>query len=220
MADQRFSSRRTRVFAASFLTACAAGAIASGTARADDAAPAKTDAPSGANAAPGKSDAPPPPPQAAALEAPEERTANNALYVEGLGPGLFYSLNYERDFDNVFGVRVGLDYVSITAVGDDGASANATFLAIPITFSYLGLGSLKHIFEVGAGGTILYASASANTIGGSSGGSGVGGIGTLILGYRYQPPHGGFMFRAGIAPLITSYGDFLPWPYVSLGAAF
>lgn len=227
MHDQRFSSRRTRIFAASFVAACSLGAATSQAARADDAAPAKIDAapakteatPSDANAAPANGNAAARP-QVASLEEPEERTANNALYVEGLGPGLFYSLNYERDFDNVFGIRAGIDYISIGATAADGSSANATFLAIPVTFSYLGIGSLKHIFEVGAGGTLLYASASANTVGGSSGGSGVGGIGTLILGYRYQPPHGGFMFRGGIAPLITSYGTFLPWPYVSLGAAF
>jgi hypothetical protein len=220
MDDQRFSSRRTRVFAASFLAICAVSA-ASERARADEPAPARAAAPSDANAAPSGGNAAPAQPQVASLEVPDERTANNAVYAEGLGPGLFYSINYERDFENVYGVRVGFSYVSLSETDNNGTSLNATFLSFPITFSYLGIGSLTHIFEVGGGGTVLYVSGTASTIGGSSSGSGVGGIGTLILGYRYQPPHGGFMFRVGIAPLITSYGDtFLPWPYLSLGGTF
>ncbi|HSY22854.1 MAG TPA: hypothetical protein VK841_12100 [Polyangiaceae bacterium] len=207
------------MFAASFLAICSVGA-ASARARADEPAPAKGAAPSDANAAPSDGSAAPAHPQVASPEVPEERTANDAVYAEGLGPGLFYSVNYEHDFENVFGLRVGLGYVPVSATNGDGASVNVSIVAVPITFSYLGIGSLKHIFEVGAGGTILYVSGTASTVGGSSSGSGVGGIGALILGYRYQPPHGGFMFRAGIAPLITSFGEFLPWPYLSLGAAF
>ena len=44
-------------------------------------------------------------------------------------------------------------------------------------------------------------------------------FGTVVLGYRYQPPDGGFFLRAGIDPIIGNFG-FLPWPYVGLGATF
>lgn len=170
-------------------------------------APATPAAPAAAPAAP------------AAEAAPTERTANNVIYIEGLGPGLLYSLNYERVFQPV-SVRLGVDYFSISATNADGSSASATFLAIPITISYLGLGSLKHMFEIGAGGSILYFGGAVNTLGNTTHGSAVSGLGTIILGYRYQPPDGGFFLKAGLSPLITGSGSFLPWPYVGLGATF
>jgi hypothetical protein len=169
--------------------------------------------------------APPPKPAEANNTAPPapagekgERTANNALFVEGLGPGLLYSINYERTFSE-FALRVGFDYFSLSA-SNQGTSASAAFLAVPLTFSYLGIGSLKHIFELGGGAALLYFGGSVNTLGNSTSGSAVAALGTLIVGYRYQPPDGGFFFRAGLSPLISSAGGFLPWPYLSLGATF
>ena len=44
--------------------------------------------------------------------------------------------------------------------------------------------------------------------------------GHLNLGYRLQPPQGGFMLRTGISPLIGQGLGFLPWPYIGLGATF
>jgi hypothetical protein len=45
-------------------------------------------------------------------------------------------------------------------------------------------------------------------------------LGTLNFGYRYQPVDGGFSFRAGVSPIITS-DQFLPyWPYLSFGYSF
>ena len=73
---------------------------------------------------------------------------------------------------------------------------------------------------MGAGGALLYFGGSVNTLGNKTTGSAVAGIGTLILGYRYQPPDGGFFLRAGLSPLISSAGGFLPWPYLGLGATF
>jgi hypothetical protein len=188
--------------------------LASGpTARADEAAPPVAASASASTAAP-------PAPAAQEPESKEERTANNAAYVELLGPALLYSVNYERTFADVYALRIGLEYFSLSATNTNGTSASATFLAVPLTFSYLGIGSLKHIFEIGAGGALLYFGGSVNTLGNSTSGSAVGGLGTLIFGYRYMPPKGGFMFRAGISPLISSTGGFLPWPYASFGATF
>jgi hypothetical protein len=159
-------------------------------------------------------------PAPAAEAAPTERTANNALYVELGGPGLIYSLNYDRAIGPI-GARIGIEYWSLSASAG-GSSSSVTWLNFPISVSYLGIGSLKHMFEVGAGVDISYFSAGASILG-ASGGSGsasaVTAWGTIILGYRYQPPDGGFFLRAGIDPLIGS-GFFLPWPYVGLGATF
>lgn len=161
---------------------------------------------------------PPPPPPAPPEAAPTERTANNALYIELLGPALLYSLNYDHTFGPV-AARVGIEYWSLSASSGTGSSSSVTFLSFPVTVSYLGIGSLKHIFEIGAGAEITYFGGSTSVLGASSSGSAVTAWGTLILGYRYQPPDGGFFLRAGISPLIGS-GFFLPWPYVGLGATF
>jgi hypothetical protein len=166
---------------------------------------------------PPPANAPPPPSAPPSEAAPTERTANNALYIELLGPGLLYSLDYDRTFGPV-AARVGIEYWSLSASGGSGSSS-ATFLSFPVTVSYLGIGSLKHIFEIGAGAEITYFGGSASVLGASSSGSAVTAWGTILAGYRYQPPDGGFFLRAGISPLIGS-GFFLPWPYVGLGATF
>ncbi len=142
--------------------------------------------------------------------ATESRKAENALYVELLGPGLLYSVNYNRAFGDV-AARVGVGYLS---------SGGGTFLAIPLTISYLGLGSKRHMFELGAGVTIYYVNADSGMFyAGSSGASAATVVATGILGYRFQPPNGGFSLRVGLSPLISQNG-FLPWPHLGLGATF
>ena len=42
-------------------------------------------------------------------------------------------------------------------------------------------------------------------------------IGTVTIGYRWQPTDGGFMFRVGLSPAFNKE-EFIPfWPYLSLG---
>jgi hypothetical protein len=158
------------------------------------------------------------PAQAAPAEAsPTERSANNALYVELLGAGLFYSLDYDRAFGPIAG-RIGIGYFSISS-NSGGSGASASFISIPVTVSYLGIGSLKHMFEVGAGVSINYFSGGASFVNVSTTTSVTEVYGTVVLGYRFQPPDGGFFLRAGVDPIIGNFG-FLPWPYVGLGATF
>lgn len=183
---------------------------------------------------------PPPPEQdkPAAMTAPppsfantrsEERTANNVLYAEGLGAGIFYSINYERVFGDFSG-RVGFGYASVgvsatNGTGTSGGSASASFLAVPITVSYLGIGSKKHMFEVGGGATIFNEGANAsafNTDSSSHGsGSSTAVLGNVITGYRLQPPDGGFFLRAGLNTILGGTSlPVLPWPYIALGGTF
>jgi len=167
---------------------------------------------------------------AAAAEAEEEaekRPAKNSIYAEGLGPGLLYSINYDRLIIDDLAVRVGFSYMSFGA-SSGSSSASASFLSFPITASYLGVGSAKHILELGGGADIVYATGSASGVGVSTSGSGVGAAGTVLIGYRLQPPNGGFNFRVGLSPMFgpgfnlsgsTSFGV-LPWGYLSLGGTF
>jgi hypothetical protein len=152
-------------------------------------------------------------------KAPEqERTANNALYVELLGAGLFYSINYDRRIGDL-ALRGGLMYFSLSSgTTSTGDSASASWVGVPLSVSY-NIGSVKHSFEVGAGITIHHISGTASSLGVESTGSATQVLGHAILGYRYQPPQTGFFLRAGLSPIVGS-GVFLPWPHCGLGATF
>jgi hypothetical protein len=160
-------------------------------------------------------------------EPDEERTANNAVYLEGLGPALFYSINYDRSFGD-FAARVGFGYISVSATsssGDTQQTASASFFAVPITVSYLGVGSKRNMLELGAGATIFHVGAGASGFDTSSSSS-ANGSATIVLpvgivGYRYQPPGGGFLLRTGVSPVFAGSSiPVLPWPYLALGGAF
>ncbi|MGE3669493.1 MAG: hypothetical protein AB7K71_07525, partial [Polyangiaceae bacterium] len=45
-------------------------------------------------------------------EAPSTRSAKNSLYIELLGNGGLYSLNYERNLTDDVAARVGFSYIS------------------------------------------------------------------------------------------------------------
>jgi hypothetical protein len=182
---------------------------------ADARPPAAADAPAGSTAS--------------HAEAAPERTANNALYAEGLGSALFYSINYDRTIGD-FAARIGFGYLSVSAGatsadGTSGSSASASFLAVPITVSYLGIGSKKNIFELGLGATIFHVGAGASAFNADSKESASAGttfaFATGIVGYRFQPVDGGLIIRTGIAPIFGgSLVPVLPWPYLALGGVF
>ncbi len=161
--------------------------------------------------------------------ADEERTAKNVLYIEGGGPALLYSLNYERTFGDFSG-RIGLMYFSVSASGESsdgssGGSASAAFLGVPLEVNYLGIGSKKNMLELGIGATIFHAGEGASAFGAGSKTSASAGATWVwpnaIVGYRYQPPDGGFVFRAGLAPMVApGLIAFIPLPYLALGGAF
>jgi len=160
----------------------------------------------------------PPPGYYAPPPESQERTANNGLYVEGLGPGLFYSFNYDRAISDI-SVRAGIGYVSVSA-STTTSSAKAYILTVPISINYIGIGSKKHIFELGGGATIVSLGAGVSSLNvESQNESTTAVLGHLNIGYRLQPPNGGFMLRTGVSPIIGA-GGFLPWPYIALGATF
>ncbi len=191
---------------------------------------------------------PPPPPQygvqaqvgvpvvvgvgvAAPVADASHRTAMNSINVEGLGPGLLYSINYERLVINDLAVRLGFSYTSWGASTSD-ASASLSWITIPITASFIGIASGSNALELGGGATLIWASGSGCGLTSCGSGSGVGVWGSVFAGWRVQPPNGGFQFRLGLSVLIgpglgfstdASKADdigFLPWPYISLGYSF
>ncbi len=166
---------------------------------------------------------------AAAPAGAEEREARNAIFAEGLGPGLAYSVNFERLVEQDFALRLGVSYLSISASAG-GAAASASWLSIPVTASYLGIGSGNHSLEIGAGATLIRAGGSGTSMGISATGEGMTVWGTALIGWRRQPPEGGFQFRLGLCALVGKGLGFdaqdpsalgvVPWLYMSMGAAF
>lgn len=164
----------------------------------------------------------------------QERTAVNSVFAEGLGPGLLYSLNYERTLENDFGLRVGVSYMSFSGSVSSGAGSLSTasvgWVSVPVVASYLGIASGNNVLELGLGGIFTHASGDAT--GGGISATGAGNVlwGTAVIGYRRQPVNGGFMFRVGLSALAgkglgLSAQDpqkigVVPWPYISFGSTF
>ncbi len=132
-----------------------------------------------------------------------------SVYFEILGPGILYSGNYDtrfQDTPNGLGGRIGASFISI----DD-----ESLFTLPVMINYL-LGREGKYFEIGLGATYLRNNDNGDIIFEETDDI----IGTMVFGYRSQPIDGGFMFRAGFAP-IFSEGDFIPYyPYLSLGYTF
>ncbi|MES1245727.1 MAG: hypothetical protein ABUT39_29240 [Acidobacteriota bacterium] len=128
---------------------------------------------------------------------PATPAARNAVFVELLGNGGVYSLNYERMLTDHLGLRVGY------AAWDSPLLFEGTppdrYRTVPVTMSYL-LGNGERKLELGGGVTF--------------------GQGTLdrsfdtrrdfsfhnltaIVGYRSQPRDGGYLFRVGATPFYS-----------------
>jgi len=158
------------------------------------------------------------------------REAKNAIYVDLLGPGLFYSVNYDRVLTDDLSARIGFSYLSLGASASDGAgttvSESFSYWAVPLTVSYLGIGSPNNMFEVGGGGVLLDVKGSGLVDAEGENVDAQGNIDTMLFGltalagYRHQPADGGFVFRVGVSPVMVFNSGFLPWGYLSLGGAF
>ena len=147
-------------------------------------------------------------PAAAVAESPP--FAKNTFFVEVLGNAGLYSLNYERFFTPSLGVRIGAEYVQGEDEGDDFAAA-----IFPVMATYL-LGRGSSHLEAGLGVGLATGTIETGVLGNDFGSAAYG---TATLGYRYQPPRGGLVFRVGFTPVLLT-GDFHPYGGVSLGYAF
>jgi len=160
--------------------------------------------------------------------ATKEREAKNALYLDLGGPCLLYSINYDRMVTEDLSARIGFSYLSYgvsASAGDASASAEFSYFAIPITASYLGIGSASNMLELGGGPVIVHFSGSG-ILEADEAGTEVDASYTMLgltgmVGYRHQPDDGGFVFRIGASPMkVFGVPYIIPEAYISLGAAF
>jgi hypothetical protein len=162
------------------------------------------------------------------------KPAPNSVFLEGMGAGLFYSVNYERRVIDDLGVRAGFSYLTLStsaSAGGTTASSSASYLTIPITASYLGVRGRRSGLELGGGMTLAYTSAAASSGLTAAADSGMTVFGSAMVGYRLHPvDHAGFQFRVGVMALAAKGLSFsnpdpesfgvLPWFYLSAGAGF
>ena len=137
--------------------------------------------------------------------------APNAVYFELFGNGLLYSLNYDRLLTPKIAARVG--FMGLAAADD---SSSAGVIATPLMVSYL-FGEGNSHFETGIG--VMLAAGGVESVEGFEDESFCGAVGTATLGYRYQRPGGGFVFRAGVTPMFNT-SNVAPWFGISLGYGF
>jgi hypothetical protein len=124
--------------------------------------------------------------------------ARNGVYLELLGNGGLYSVNYERMFNDHLTGRIGYSAWNSPALFFGGSGPDR-YHTLPVTVSYL-LGGGERKLELGGGVTLGRGTEdrfsdekrnfSFTTL-------------TGIIGYRSHPPGGGYLFRAGVTPFYS-----------------
>jgi len=144
--------------------------------------------------------------------------ARNAVFVELLGNGGVYSVNYERLLTKKLGLRVGYARWNGPLFFD--GSPPDRYTTVPVTMSYL-LGPEERKLELGGGvtfgrGILDHSNRDRREYSFRSL--------TAIVGYRSHPREGGYLFRAGLTPFYSfdegeeAYPD--PGFFMSAGVSF
>ena len=140
--------------------------------------------------------------------------SRNTIYLEGLGSGGFYSINYERLLllkeKQAYGFRVGTSYFG-------NSPSNLTLIGE--LFTLVGKGNHHGDFGVGLTGI------TSNNIEPYPFGVKKNRLLAVPrLSYRYQKQPGGLMLRAGFTPFIelsrVNINPFGPWLGLAVGHAF
>jgi hypothetical protein len=134
---------------------------------------------------------------------PPQAMRNNA-FLEVAGNGGLYSINYERIVVDHFTLRLGF---ATWNLGDDLGGGKTGIVTLPVLANLL-LGRKKSKLEVGVG--FLFGREKSNNQRSS-----IFDL-TGVIGYRYQPRNGGFMFRVGITPFYVLNGADDPYPGAGL----
>ena len=151
--------------------------------------------------------------QGGVLAQPSSGYTQNAVYVEGLGQGLLYSVNFDHRFTENIAVRVGFSHFTIGFITD------VSITTIPVMAGFL-TGHGSHHMEIELGIVPVHGSISSDFFGTPEGSAGEWVVlWTATIGYRYQPASEGFLFRIGLTPLFVPHGAQI-WGGASIGYAF
>jgi hypothetical protein len=134
----------------------------------------------------------------APAQTPNDRApARNSVYLELLGNGGPYSVNFERRVSERIALRAGFASWSGISIFPE-----RSLTAFPVLASFLP-GSRDHRAEVGAGVLVGRQTVRHGGFFGSTYESSTVVNLTATLGYRYQRPAGRFVFRAGFTPFYS-----------------
>ena len=123
--------------------------------------------------------------------------ARNAVYLELAGSGGAFSVNYEREVVNGVLARVGFASWTNTSLFSD---VERSITSVPVTIAAV-VGRGHHRLEIGGGVTL---GKRGNEVSPESSDGFVSLTG--LVGYRYEKPGRGFLFRAGATPFY-GFGD-------------
>lgn len=159
-----------------------------------------------------------------------EGPVSKLFYAELGGPGILFSANFDGRFKPGsrlgWGFRAGLGFTLVDdpnpIINQPGGSFSnyrtRSVATIPVGVNYLfGKPNTAHIFEVGAGATVLSRKSSILNYNYYKEGNV---LGHFEFMYRRQPIDGGFSWRIGFTPIINPDGDIFPFGAVGLGFAF
>lgn len=145
----------------------------------------------------------------AADDHPEPGYAKNAVFAEGFGSGIAYSVNYDRLLLPILSLRGGAGVYSVSG---------AAFVSVPLIVNFLVPLQESHRLELGVGATLGIAPGQTGITGPFDVENGFGIAAAGVVGYRYVPRGSGWTFRVSFTPLV---GERLwPWGGASLGYAF
>lgn len=149
--------------------------------------------------------------QAQTMQSQYQVSHKNAVYLEGNGNALTFSLNYEREVTSSLYFRVGLGVLAGQVQSGSGDIQMAG-IPVPLMLNYLLGGS--HALELGLGATMFVGALQARQLGTNENVNFAGAsfMPTSTIGYRYRSEESGFMLRAGVMPYYV--GDVIASAFV------
>ncbi len=145
-----------------------------------------------------------------------DSVAKHSIYVNGAGPGGYWSLNYAHNFQlgNALYLSPSVGF-STLHLRDFTRTFNPDIIfPVGVHFTY----GNKHRAEFGVGETF---SSVVRYDAGSLGAKRFLELHTyFVFGYRYQPPLGGILLRAFYSPILEFNQRYRHWGGISIGYSF
>ncbi|MBK7103830.1 MAG: hypothetical protein IPH62_00900 [Ignavibacteriae bacterium] len=138
----------------------------------------------------------------------------NNIYLELLGRGGLFSINYEKFITDKSVLGIGLGYIPRSTFDDSFYKANQLFL-LPISYNYLFDITNTSKIDFGAGLVLKFVGQRIEGVEKEKFAINPYGI----IGYRYQPENEGILFRISFIPILD-LNKLVPWIGVSIGYCF
>jgi hypothetical protein len=145
----------------------------------------------------------------------------HTIYAEYLGPGWLYSVNYEYGFSQNYKARIGLSQWKVSDIPLILSIENTIkVFTLPVMVNYIS-GTRYHHLEAGIGMVYVNMDVKGKVLFFDSEFKGLDSffIGAATLGYRFQPPHTGPVFKIALVPLFDT-DDFFLSGSIGLGFTF